>query len=249
MKNFALLATALAAVSASPVANLETRSQTCYSGVYIICCRGTFEQYASDGFGLQGILVSSILKAIPNSNASGIVYPASYDNYGHSVGAGAINTQKQITDYYNACPNSKIVLTGYSQGAQVIGNAVAGGSTDIPVLGGITDPGPALPENIGKNVIAIQLIGDPNRTLGQGTDYDPKTCLNGSSTPRTGDVYASMQPYADRTSEWCHDGDPVCCGSSSGPSYVDPASHLGYLFSQDNINAMTAFVVQKYTQS
>lgn len=225
-------------------AALVVASQQCYSGVYIIACRGTFESQDYVGYGFQGALVTSLLNAIPNSNASAVIYPASVYNYGDSVGQGAVNAQQQIIAYHNACPTSAMVLLGYSQGAQVIGQSITGGSTYIPVLGGTTTATAPLPLYAGSNIIALQLTGDPNRALGQGTDYDPNTCSTGSSTPRNGTLYTNMQPYASALIEWCHQGDPVCCTDGS-----DAGSHVGYFLSQDNVNKMTQVIVQKYKAS
>jgi acetylxylan esterase len=119
-----------ALAAAAPASVLESRQMpSCASGVYIISARGTFEP---QGFGLQEIAVNAILNKIPGSNASAVVYPASPVDIDGSLTTGVANAQQQITDYRNACPESKIVLTGYSQGAQVIGDAIAGGGTGEP---------------------------------------------------------------------------------------------------------------------
>lgn len=247
MKAFLFTAAFAVPVLASPaVLPLEARQsgQTCYAGIYAVVCRGTFEQQNITGFGFQGSIVTPLLAAIPNSGAISVVYPAAVNDYGSSVQQGAIDALKKITDYNTACPNSKIVIMGYSQGAQVMGNALAGGSSYIPVLGGRTGPNDALPTSVGSKIIAVNFLGDPNRVKGQGQDADPKSCTTSSSTPRNGTAYPNFQYYADRVNQWCHDGDPVCCANGS-----DPGSHIAYVFSQSNIDQMVNFIVAKYKSS
>jgi hypothetical protein len=115
--------------------------------VHVIVARGTFEP---QGYGLQQIPLNAILAKIPGSSSSAVVYPAS-PAVSDSIAAGIKDTQQQITDYYNACPQGKIVLMGYSQGASVVGNALAGGGQPIPPAAA---PGPAatpLSQTIGAN--------------------------------------------------------------------------------------------------
>lgn len=134
------------AVAAFPAEAVEARA-VCSSGVRIIVARGTFEP---PGIGLQQTVVNAILAKIPGSSASAVSYPASPD-INNSIAAGVKDTQQQITDYYNACPSGKIVLMGYSQGASVVGNAIAGGGQPVPPSAA---PGPAatpISQSIGAN--------------------------------------------------------------------------------------------------
>lgn len=115
----------LAGLANAAPAVLQERA-ACNAGVQIICARGTFE---AQGFGLQQSVVNAILAKIPNSNASAVVYPASPVDITASVGSGVADAQNQINSYAAACPNSKMVVMGYSQGAQVMGNAISGMSS------------------------------------------------------------------------------------------------------------------------
>jgi hypothetical protein len=118
------LALALAAVaSAAPVA-LDSRA-TCYSGVYIIGVRGTDEDA---GYGSVASVVSSVLAAIPGSAGVALDYPASWLDplYPESVTDG-INTLIGLVENYADSCSGDIVLVGFSQGANVITDALAGG--------------------------------------------------------------------------------------------------------------------------
>lgn len=100
---------------------------TCYSGVRLFVARGTLE---TQGESAQQVYVRQILSTIPDSFATEVVYPAAPFYFPltfiSSVLAGISNAQNQIYTYHDACPDSKIVLMGYSQGARVMGHAIAG---------------------------------------------------------------------------------------------------------------------------
>lgn len=52
--------------------------------------------------------------------------PAGY-SYCAGVDEGGINGEAQLRAFAAACPNSKIVISGYSQGTDVVGNILGGG--------------------------------------------------------------------------------------------------------------------------
>lgn len=117
--------------SAKPVKAVRPRdSTTCYSGVYIISARGTFEP---QNHSLSDVVAQAIVDAIPDSAYSQIIYPANA-TLGVSEPEGILAGQQAINDYYTACPNSQMVIMGYSQGAQVMGDVLAGSDgSDGPV--------------------------------------------------------------------------------------------------------------------
>lgn len=112
-----------AAASAAPVA-LDSRA-TCYSGVYVIGARGTDEDA---GYGSVASVISSVLAAIPGSAGVALDYPASYLDplYPASVTDGINTLISLVESYANSC-SGDIVLVGFSQGANVITDALAGG--------------------------------------------------------------------------------------------------------------------------
>ena len=117
-----LLVAALA--SAKPVA-LSPHGTTCYGGVYVIGVRGSSE---AAGFGSTASVVSSILASIPNSGSLALDYPASVLDplYPASVVDGIDALTPLVIDYANSC-SGDIVLVGFSQGANVITDALGGG--------------------------------------------------------------------------------------------------------------------------
>lgn len=178
-------------------------SAQCVSGtaVHMIVARGTTEdQNSYNGTGLMHKIVESVQGRLKGSWAEGVVYPATL-NQPSSNSAGNLAMTNQITAYAQACPNSKIVLMGYSQGAQVLGDTVSGGGTWTPNTqlfgggpGGPTDPTPPLASNLaskgklsryaGHNmlskvpilVIAMILVGDPTRIRNPAYDKDQTGC-------------------------------------------------------------------------
>ncbi|MBE7180130.1 MAG: cutinase family protein, partial [Terriglobus roseus] len=85
----------------------------------------------SAGEGAMKKIVTSVQAQLTGSTSEGVVYPASLDQPA-SNNQGNGNMTAQVTAYSKACPNSKIVLMGYSQGAQVLGDVVSGGGTGTP---------------------------------------------------------------------------------------------------------------------
>jgi acetylxylan esterase len=91
--------------------------------VYIF---GARETTVSPGYGSAGGLVNQIKIAFPGSGSEAIVYPAcggqsncggvSYDNSASKGTAAVVNA---VTAYNAKCPNTQIILVGYSQVSQV----------------------------------------------------------------------------------------------------------------------------------
>lgn len=92
----------------------------------MIVGRGTSE---AAGTGNSQIFVNQISSLLPGSDASAVVYPADLE-IPYSPDTGTQNVISQVTAYAQACPNTDIVLIGYSQGAQIIAGAISGGGVD-----------------------------------------------------------------------------------------------------------------------
>ena len=105
-------------------------------------------------------------------------------------GEGAKDAIEHIKSTAAACPNTKIVLGGYSQGAAVMDVV-----TSIPVPGiGFTNP---LPPFAADHVAAVAVFGNPSAKIG---------------LPLT-----SSPVFGGRAIDICNAGDPIC---SSGDSVV-----------------------------
>lgn len=147
--------------SAGPI----TERQSCPK-VHIF---GARETTVPQGYGTSAGLVNSIASAYPGSTKEAIVYPAcggqsscggvSYEN---SASQGTAAVVKAVTNLNQRCPDTKIVLVGYSQGGQIMDNALCGGA-------GATLTGNAL-----KAVKAAIFMGDPHNVV--GLPYNVGTC-------------------------------------------------------------------------
>jgi cutinase len=116
----------------------------------VIFARGTNEP---PGLGRVGDAFVDSLRQQTGMNIAtyGVDYPASKLQL-HG-GDGANDTIKRVKDTVAKCPNTKIVLGGYSQGASVM-DIVAG----VPI-GGI-NWGSSLPPEYANNIAAVATFGD-----------------------------------------------------------------------------------------
>jgi len=133
---FAFLASFVAGSSLARPIDIGTR-QSCASGVHVIVARASTE---APGQGIIGAVADEIVERIPGSDSVAVVYPATLTNYLSSESQGVAAMTKLIENYVADCPDSKIVLMGYSQGAHVTGDVLCGSSTSNP-----------LPSNLGQN--------------------------------------------------------------------------------------------------
>jgi cutinase len=109
-------------------------------------------------------------------------YPASYDFLQAADGANDASAHVQATAA--TCPNTHIVLGGYSQGAAVVDFITA---AQGPVFG-FTN---LMPPNIVDHVSAVAVFGNPSDRIGK---------------PLT--TFSTL--YGAKTIDLCNGADPVC---------------------------------------
>lgn len=128
MRSFSSIAFLAAAAASTARAEIE-----CADGLYMIVARGTGED-PDPGTGVTGNLTSKIADRIENSTVIGLDYPAGWagevgdDDFFKSVVLGYKVMKETMENYSVACPGHPIAAFGYSQGAQVLSDAVCGGS-------------------------------------------------------------------------------------------------------------------------
>lgn len=168
-----LLLSGLAAAAAAQATN--SSSQACVSGnaVHLIVARASLEP---PGFGVLSNISTRVIEQLPGSNAEAVVYPATLDGYQGSEGQGVAAMTKLVSSYAAACPSSRMVLMGYSQGAQVTADMVCGST-----ISGFAQT-PAVPAALTDKVAAIMLMGDPTHLVGQSFNEGTST-KNGVSLP------------------------------------------------------------------
>lgn len=179
--------------------------------VHIIATRASTEQ---PGAGIIGSLVDAVSSATDQSVSTDATdYPATLIPYASSVADGVEALTGQLTTQAADCPNSKIVLMGYSQGANVISDVLAGGGGRG--LGQQTAP---VDPAIAEQVSAVILMGDPRHVAGES--FQAGTATTDGLFPRGANQ--SLEGMADRIQSYCDAGDTFCAGGGN------IAVHLGY---------------------
>ncbi|MDT5078530.1 MAG: cutinase [Mycobacterium sp.] len=152
------------------------------SDVEVVFARGTAEPA---GVGRVGqAFVDDLKSQLGGKTVSvyAVDYPASYDFLTAADGANAASAHVQATAA--TCPNTDIVLGGYSQGAAVVDFITAAPG---PVFG-FTN---LMPSNIVDHVSAVAVFGNPSDRIGK---------------PLT--TFSSL--YGAKTIDLCNGADPVC---------------------------------------
>ena len=121
--------TAAMATAALSSTTLAQDSSSCVSGLYMIVARGTTEP---SGPGVTGLLAERIASRIKDSKVVALDYPATFTDplYTESVTNGTETLGEMVRSYAEDCPDGKMALFGYSQGAHVVGNVICGGGFD-----------------------------------------------------------------------------------------------------------------------
>jgi cutinase len=151
--------------------------------IHVVFARGSGEL---PGLGITG---TPFVNAV-RSNAGGrsvssyaVNYAAALDQ--SSAGAGATDMTNHVVSYAASCPNARIVLGGYSQGASVTDISIG-----IPTLLGA---GRTIPTNLSSRITAVVVFGNPLRLYGQS-------------------IPTASRTYGSKALDDCNFGDPVCAG-------------------------------------
>jgi cutinase len=146
------------------------------------------------------------------------VYPVDYaassdftdrEAFASTVVAGVKDAGAHVQSTAANCPNTKIVLGGYSQGAVVAGYVTAAQApAGVPAS---LVPAP-LPPKVADHVAAVTLFGKPSPAF--LTQYDAPDLTIGPN-------------YASKTIDLCAQGDTICDGSPGG---LPTMAHVSYPF-------------------
>lgn len=116
----AFIATGLIAVVTA-----QNTSSPCVTGnaVHMIVARASEE---APGTGVIGNVSTRVADQLPGSNVVAVDYPATLSNYQSSQRQGVTAMMALVMSYSSQCPNSRMVLMGYSQGAHVAADVLCG---------------------------------------------------------------------------------------------------------------------------
>jgi cutinase len=200
------VATALLAVAGVAVGAAPAYAEPC-PDVQVVFARGTFEP---PGVGATGQAFVDALTAKASGRSIDVYpvnYPASLDFA--TAADGVVDASNKVKDVAANCPNTKIVIGGYSQGA-----AVAAYLTEDSVPQGFALPpdltGP-MPPSVADHVAAVALFGKPSSGFMQ-------MIYTGAPPIQVGPRYTA------KTIDQCIPTDPVCA-----PGGSDNAAHGMYV--------------------
>lgn len=206
----ALIASGMVVGTAAPAASAEPCPD-----VEVVFARGTGEPPGVGGTGQA--FVDALRAQTPGKTVA--VYPVNYpasDNFGdriafaRTVVDGVRDAGARIQSMSESCPDTRMVLGGFSQGAVVAGYVTADAIPDgIPdeYLSYIPNP---LPDALAEHVAAVVLMGNPSDAF-----------LNQFGAP-----IGTIGPlYAPKTLELCAPGDTICDGTPGGMPSI---AHVTY---------------------
>lgn len=184
---FAALGAATSALPAAPA-----NAAGC-PDVQVVFARGTKEL---PGIGRVGEAFVNNLRGMIGDRTMDVYavnYPASFDFL--AAADGANDASAFIQGIANNCPNTRIVLGGYSQGAAVVDVVT---SMPVPAIG-FTNP---LPPFAADKIAAVAVFGNPSAKIGLPLTISPT--------------------FGGRAIDLCNPGDPIC---TTGDSVVAHRSY------------------------
>jgi cutinase len=202
----AAVLTSCATLSGAPMLIAPASAAPC-PDIEVTFARGTNE---APGVGVVGQQFVDALRPQVGGRSVGVYavnYPAGED-FAPSASAGGSDTHAHVRSMVATCPNTKLVLGGYSLGAMAIDEATI---ARAPIAGLIPD---ILTEDEANHVAALALFGNPSdRYLGAPV--------------------SEVSPwYGAKAIDLCAPGDPVCTpgGALALPSHDELFSpaHLSY---------------------
>ncbi|TID02587.1 Acetylxylan esterase 2 [Colletotrichum higginsianum] len=208
-----------------PLAAFAQGQQPC-STVNIILARGSLE---AQGVGLLGNIAKNASTQLPGSIVTPLEYPAQLDPYPPSVAAGVTNMTALLNQQAQQCPGTKLVLMGYSQGAQVSLDTLCG-TSDGPNFNTTVAQAPM----VGSKIAAVVLFGDPTFVAAQ--PFVRGTSKKNGIFPRQD--FSQCQGLTSRFASFCDESDLFC---ASGQNLT---VHLGYFQNQQYIAMASSFIVE-----
>ncbi|KAK2614783.1 hypothetical protein N8I77_001585 [Diaporthe amygdali] len=191
------------------LSSVEAQEQRTCQGTHIFLARGYNEEYP----GRQKVLVNAICSGLTSDECGyeDILFDDMEGSvYGNAVYEGVTAGKSQITAYVKDCPSAKLVLSGYSLGAHVVGDMLGGNGGAFTIYGTVE------PEVDGFDS-AKASPGSHRQSYNVGSGADKN-----SYYPRSGAVLEKMGAFASVLRSYCVSTDPVCAQGD------DVSTHLDY---------------------
>src|ERR1700755_1118417 len=193
-------------------ASISKASASC-PPVEVVFARGRLE---SPGAGVVGNAFVSALRSRVNRNVSLYAVRSPADT---EVDVGANDMSAHVQSTINGCPDTRVVLGGYSLGAAVTDVVVA-----APIAAfGFTQP---LPPGTDQHIAAVALFGNGSQWVGPITNFH--------------------LIYNERTLDLRHGDEPICNPADPHTWNENWPQHAGNLYIQDGmVNHAADFVAGK----
>ncbi len=176
--------------------------------VQVVFARGRLEPPGTGALGAAFVNALQSKAAGKNIGVYAVKYPADTE-----VDVGANDMGHHIQYMVNSCPNTRLVLGGYSLGAAVTDVVLA-----VPFSAfGFDSP---LPDGADRHVAAVALFGNGSQWMGPITNFNPI--------------------YNDRTIELCHGADPICNPADPNTWHDNWPQHLASAYIQAGMAGQAA---------
>ncbi|KZV92048.1 family 5 carbohydrate esterase [Exidia glandulosa HHB12029] len=161
------------------------------------------------------------MNAFPNTTSEVINYPACGGqpqcgsiSYANSVIQGVNAVVNQVNSFNSRCPQTLLVLVGYSQGGQIFDDAYCGGGDSNE---GLPNTGIPISQAAQNQIKAAIFMGDPRHI--PGLPFNVGSCQASGFAPRP---QGFVCPHAANIQSYCDAPDPFCCNGNNA------AVHQGY---------------------
>jgi cutinase len=177
--------------TALPARDIATASADSCPNIQVVFARGTGEPPGAGRVGQAFIDSLQPLVRGHSVDVYAVDYPASHDFLRATDGANDASTF--IQHIAATCPDTRIVLGGYSQGAAVMDIITVANQAEF----GFADPVPA---DVARHVAAVAVFGNPSNRIG-------------------GPLSALSPLYGEKTIDLCNGGDPVCFNGNDASAH------------------------------
>ncbi|KAK5163252.1 uncharacterized protein LTR77_010838 [Saxophila tyrrhenica] len=217
-----LLTSSLLFTSLWTVATTAQDSCAVCDDVHFFLARGNNEPYP----GRQSALVEATCNGLSSCGYEDLIFAdLASDLYCQITYDATIAGHVQMTAYAQKCPDSKLILAGYSIGGQAASDVLGGAGGEL-ANGCIQPEIPALDFNSSpaNQIAAVIIFGDVRHTANQSYNFGSGASFDGLF-PRTQEMLNNLDQYADIMRSWCADTDPICAADGLE---ADIESHLNY---------------------